>query len=105
MSTTSRSRPPARQEQPAEKKPPVFTWAQPSAGGRVEIAVWERNVSAADGDRTVYHVTCQRSYRKEDGSYENTGAFWHQDLLVLAHGLEVVYDWVRGAYQAQNQEP
>ncbi len=103
MSTGSRKSQP-NQEQPTEKKTPVFTWAQPTAGGRVEIAVWDRVVSAADGDRTVYHVTCQRSYRKEDGSFENTGAFWHQDLLFLAHGLQVVYDWIRGAQQAQNHE-
>jgi len=103
MSTTTR-RPQPRQDPPAEKKAPVFTWAQPTAGGRVEIAVWDRSVSAADGERTVHHITCQRSYRKEDGSYENTGAFWHQDLLVLAHGLQVAYDWIRNAYQGQNQE-
>jgi hypothetical protein len=103
MSTGTRKSPP-RQDPTGEKKMPVFTWAQLSAGGRVEIAVWDKVVSAADGDRTVYHVTCHRSYRKEDGSYENTGAFWHQDLLVLAHGFHVVYDWIRGAQQAQGHE-
>jgi hypothetical protein len=54
------------------------------------------------GERVVYSVTCQRSYRKQEGGFENTGTFWHTDLLVLAHGLEVVFDRIK---EMQQHEP
>ena len=85
---------PPAEAQP-EKKQPVFTWSHPTGSGRIEIAAWEKVVSGENGDRVFYSVTCQRSYRKQDGGYENTGAFWHTDLLVLAHGLEVVFDRIK----------
>ena len=78
-----------------EKKQPVFTWSQLTGSGRIEIAVWDKVVQGENGDRVVYSVTCQRSYRKQDGGFENTGTFWHTDLLVLAHGLEVVFDRIK----------
>ena len=34
-------------------------------------------------------------YRKQEGGYENTGTFWHTDLLVLAWGLGVVFDKIK----------
>jgi len=83
------------QEAAPEKKQPVFSWSHPTGSGRIEIAVWDKVVQGENGDRTVYSVTCQRSYRKQDGGFENTGAFWHTDLLVLAHGLEVVFDRIK----------
>lgn len=91
---------PESQPQPApeattEKKQPVFTWSQLTGSGRVEIAVWDKVVQGENGDRVVYSVTCQRSYRKQEGGFENTGVFWHTDLLVLAHGLEVVFDRIK----------
>jgi hypothetical protein len=79
----------------AEKKQPVFTWSHPTGSGRIEIAVWDKVVSTDNGERTLYHVTCQRSYRKPEGGYENTGTFWHTDLLVLAHGLRVAFDRIK----------
>lgn len=82
-------------EAATEKKQPVFTWSHPTSSGRVEIAVWDKEIQGENGGRVVYSVTCQRSYRKQDGGYENTGTFWHTDLLVLAHGLEVVFDRIK----------
>ena len=122
MATTTRSQPrpqsqaappatpPAQPESPpqspadtqSEKKQPVFTWSHPTGSGRIEIAVWDKVVHTADnGDRTLYSVTCQRSYRKQDGGFENTGAFWHTDLLVLAHGLEVAFDRIKEMQQGE----
>ena len=46
-----------------------------TGSGRIEIAVWDKTVSTDNGDRVVYSVTCQRSYRKQEGGYENTGNF------------------------------
>jgi hypothetical protein len=90
--------PPAA-ETPAEKRPPVFNWSHPTASGRVEIAAWEKIVSTDNGDRVVYSVTCQRSYRKQEGGYDNTGVFWPSDLLVLAHGLGVVFNRIKAMQQ------
>ena len=67
--------------------------------GAIEIAVWDKTVSTDNGDRVVYSVTCQRSYRKQEGGYENTGIFWPTDLLVLAHGMEVVFDRIKEMQQ------
>jgi hypothetical protein len=123
MATTTRSQPrpqsqasqsaspPAQPESPpqspadtpSEKKQPVFTWSHPTGSGRVEIAVWDKVVSTDNGDRTLHSVTCQRSYRKQDGGFENTGVFWaNTDLLALSHGLLVVFDHLK---QLQQGEP
>lgn len=85
----------AAPEAAPEKKQPVLTWSHPTGSGRIEIAAWDKVVQGENGDRVVYSVTCQRSYRKQDGGYENTGAFWHTDLLVLSHGLSVVFDRIK----------
>jgi hypothetical protein len=90
----------AQDTQP-EKRAPVFTWSHPTGSGRVEIAVWDKTVSTDNGDRVVYSVTCQRSYRKPEGGFENTGIFWPTDLLVLAHGLEVVFDRIKEMQQGE----
>ena len=84
-----------------EKKTPVFNWSHPTGSGRVEIAVWDKTVSTDNGERVVYSVTCQRSYRKQEGGFENTGVFWPTDLLVLAHGLEVVFDRIKELQQGE----
>jgi hypothetical protein len=89
-------------EAPPEKKQPVFTWSHPTGSGRIEIAVWDKVVSGENGDRVVYSFTCQRSYRKQEGGFENTGTFWHTELLVLAHGLGVVFDRIK---EMQQHEP
>ena len=78
-----------------EKKQPVFTWSHATGSGRIEIAVWDKVVQGENGERVLYSVTCQRSYRKQEGGYENTGTFWHTDLLVLAHGLQVAFDRIK----------
>ena len=121
MATTTRSQsrpqpqagqaatPPAQPESPPqssadtqpEKKQPVFTWSHPTGSGRIEIAVWDKVVQTDNGERVVYSVTCQRSYRKQDGGFENTGIFWHTDLLVLAHGLEVAFDRIKEMQQGE----
>ena len=114
-STRSQSRPSAETAPPAapsaqpdsrpqpngqsEKRQPVFTWSHATGSGRVEIAVWDKAVSTDNGEKVLYHVTCQRSYRKQEGGYENTGIFWHTDLLVLAHGMEVVFDRIKEMQQ------
>ena len=83
-------------EPQSDKKPPVYTWSQASASGRIEIAVWPKTVSTDNGDKVVYHVTCQRSYRRQqNGGFENTNTFWTSDLLALAHGLAFVFDRIR----------
>lgn len=104
--------PPAQPDQPpvpgaepqAEKRPPILAWSHATGSGRVEIAVWHRTVSSDNGDRVVYSVTCQRSYRTAEGGFENTGVFWPSDLLVLAHGLAVVFDRIKEMQQTPSKE-
>jgi hypothetical protein len=94
------SAPPAAESQ-SERKPPVFSWSHPTGSGRIEIAVWDKTVPTDNGERVLYHVTCQRSYRKQEGGYENTGTFWPGDLLALAHGLEVAFDRIKEMQQGE----
>ena len=84
---------------PSDKRAPVFHWTHATGSGRIEIAVWDKTVSTDNGERVVYSVTCQRSYRKQEGGYENTGIFWPTDLLVLAHGMQVVFDRIKEMQQ------
>ena len=91
----SESQPQPESETQPEKRQPIFSWSQLTGSGRIEIAVWDKVVQTDNGERTLYSVTCQRSYRKQEGGYENTGVFWQTDLLVLAHGLEVVFDRIK----------
>ena len=97
------TQPPSATAQQSEKKQPVFSWSHPTGSGRIDIAVWDKTIQTDSGERVLYHVTCQRSYRRQqDGGYENTGIFWHTDLLVLAHGLQVVFDRIK---ELQRGEP
>jgi hypothetical protein len=48
--------------------------------GRLKAAIWKNE--GANG--AFYNVTFQRSYRTEDGKWENTASFGRDDLLVLA---------------------
>ena len=99
---------PDSQPQPAtapqsEKRPPIYSWSHPTGSGRIDIAVWDKVVQTDNGERILYHVTCQRSYRRQqEGGFENTGTFWPTDLLVLAHGLQVVFDRIK---ELQRGEP
>ena len=64
--------------------------------------MWDKVVSTDNGDKVLYHVTCQRSYRRQqDGGFENTGIFWPTDLLVLAHGLKVAFDRIKEMQQGE----
>jgi len=99
----SESQPPLQAAAHSEKRPPLFKWSHPTGSGRIDIAVWDKTIQTDSGERVLYHVTCQRSYRRQqDGGYENTGIFWHTDLLVLAHGLQVVFDRIK---ELQRGEP
>ena len=106
-STASSEAQPDSQPQPAtegqpERRPPVFTWSQPTGSGRVEIAVWDKIISTDSTEKVLYHVTCQRSYRKQESGYEKTGIFWPGDLLPLAHGLLVCFDRIRDMQQGES---
>ena len=88
-------------EPQTEKKQPVYTWSHPTGSGRIEIAVWDKVVSTDNGERVLFSISCHRSYRKQEGGFENTGTFWHTDLLVLAHGLQVVFDRIKDLQQGE----
>ena len=48
--------------------------------GSVKAAIWKN-----EGEKgAFYNVTFQRSYRTEDGKWQNTASFGRDDLLVLA---------------------
>lgn len=55
--------------------------------GSIKAAVWKNEgVNGA-----FYNVTFQRSYRSEDGNWQNTASFGRDDLLVLAKVADAVH--------------
>ena len=104
---TPRPRPSAARSHPqpaanghAEKRPPVFTWSHPTGSGRIEIAVWDKVVQTDNGERVLYYVTCQRSYRQAGRRIREHGHLLAHGLLVLAHGLEVAFDRIKEMQRA-----
>lgn len=55
----------------------------------VTAAVWQH--TAKDGERTRYTVTVEKSYKKDDGSWSQTGHFSVMDLLGLAKAVDIAH--------------
>ena len=80
-------------EEGAEEAPrskPAETLTFPAQGGRIEIAIWENTQKTDNGDRTVYSVTIQRTYR--DGEeWKRSKTLFPGDLLPCAEGLRQAF--------------
>src|SRR5262249_11505821 len=64
----------------------------------ITAAIWRNR-----NERGVWHsVTFSRSYKDENGSWQNTQSFGGSDLLVLAEVLRAAFLWIAEAAQAAN---
>ena len=71
------------------KREPVQRFQAYTGSGNVQVAVWKKE----DGDRPVYSVSLQRSYRT-DGEWKKSQTLFPQDLLVAARLLQQAWDWI-----------
>jgi hypothetical protein len=79
------------QRPPAE--PPVWSKRYWTGSGAVEVAVFRRTVSTADGSFATYSTAAKRTYKDGD-EYRSVHSFWPADLLPLAHGLTEAFSWI-----------
>lgn len=74
-----------------KRKPPLEKIGPFNSGGSLLTAsIWENEVESEDGDRVVYAVTFQRSY-KAGNDWKDTQSFRAQDLPHLAELAREAY--------------
>lgn len=56
--------------------------------GRIEVAIWENE---GKQDRAFYSTTLTRSYKDEDGNWQQTSSLSGSELLVASKALETAY--------------
>ena len=58
--------------------------------GRLNAAIW-----CQESDKgSWYSVTFARAYRDQDGSWQSSGSFGRDDLLVLAKMADQAHSWI-----------
>ncbi len=62
-------------------------------------SLWTNNGSKS----TWYNVTFARSYRDEDGNYQDADSFGRDDLLHLARAAEKAFDFINCQIQAEEE--
>ncbi len=70
-----------------------------SVGRGIKAKVWTNNGSKS----TWYNVTFARSYRDENGNYQDADSFGRDDLLYLARAAEKAFDFINSKLQADEE--
>jgi len=70
----------------AKANPPVHTVRY----GAVKAVVWENQTQHG----TMHNVTVSRSYRDEQGEWQESSSFGGDDLLPLAKALDAAHSWI-----------
>ena len=52
--------------------------------GRVSVTVWARELTNQDSSNIVYNVEFSKSYKDQNGDWQNGNSFNHEDLLNLS---------------------
>ncbi len=68
-------------------------------GRGIKPKVWTNNASKS----TWYNVTFARSYRDENGHYQDADSFGRDDLLHLARAAENAFDYINSQLQADEE--
>ena len=66
--------------------PPVHT----VRFGAVKAAVWENQTQHGP----MFNVTVSRSYKDENGDWQESSSFGTDDLLTLAKALDQAHSWI-----------
>lgn len=77
-----------------ESKAPVASFGPyPTGSGLIEVSVWENVVTLEQGERLVYGVSFNRSYRDGD-SWKQSKSLRAGDIPVLCHALSKAFDYI-----------
>lgn len=72
---------------------PAASFKHASAGGIVEVAVWQHQSQGTDGPFISYTVTCTRSY-KTDNEWKRTSSLRAGDIPLLLIALQDAFRFV-----------
>ena len=85
MGTKNGARTGAATQEAAKQRP-----AQTIRYGRLKAAIWRQESDKG----SWYSVTFARAYRDQDGSWQSSGSFGRDDLLVLAKIADQAHSWI-----------
>ena len=68
-------------------------------GRGIKAKIWTNNGSKS----TWYNVTFARSYRDEDGNFQDSDSFGRDDLLHLARAAEKAFDYINTQLRGEDQ--
>lgn len=78
----------------AKASPPVHS----VRFGAVKAAVWENDTQHG----VMHNVTVSRSYKDDQGNWQESGSFGADDLLPLAKALDAAHSWIHEQRQAKH---
>jgi len=69
-------------------------------GRGIKAKVWTNN----NGDKSPwYNVTFARSYRDDNGNFQDSDSFCRDDLLHLARAAQKAFDYINSQLQGNDQ--
>ena len=74
--------------QGSKQKPAAKFGPYPSGSGLVEVSVWRNTRETQDGERTVFSVSFHRSYKDDQGDWQQTKTLFAADIPPLVLGLQ-----------------
>ena len=84
---------PVQTDQP--KQTPAAKFGPYSSGsGFIEVSVWKNIRQGQDGERTVFSVSFHRSYKDDQGNWQQTKTLFAADLPPLVLGLQKAYEYI-----------
>ena len=82
-------------QEAAPKNKPIYSRKHWVGSGNVEVAVFEKVVNEGkQNEFTTFFVSAKKTYKTEDGKYEETTAYNPHELLVLAEAVKDAYAFV-----------
>ncbi len=81
----------------AKANPPVHT----VRFGAVKAAVWENQTQHG----VMHNVTVSRSYKDDQGDWQESSSFGADDLLSLAKALDAAHSWIHEQRQSRDRDP
>jgi len=58
------------------------------------VSVWRNTHQGQDGERTVFSVSFHRSYKDDQGNWQQTETLFAGDIPPLVLGLQKAYDYI-----------
>ena len=92
--------PEAAQPDRPKQKPAAKFGPYPAGSGFIEVSVWRNTHQGQDGERTVFSVSFHRSYKDDQGNWQQTKTLFPADIPPLVLGLQKAYDYILSRREA-----